>query len=275
MTVTDGQAPRRLERSEPACPWIAAGSASGDLPTWICNRPGWRIASSSLPVDHLSGAELEDAARRVFSSVLRDLGAPPARVWAYLPRITSPDTDGLDRYMRMNQGRGRAYRDSRLPFTPAGTCTGHAGGDLVVHAVATDTQVRPVENPRQRPAWSYSARFGPAAPPFTRGVIGRDELIASGTASVVGEDSLHPGDALAQWDETMCNLQVLSASAGATGHWRAVRVYVSGIEHFEAISRKALAAFGASVDSILLAPLCRRELLVEVEGIRDVRDPIV
>lgn len=275
MTVIDGQAPRDPRHAESIRPWSAIGNASQDLPEWVIGRSGWRIASTSIAADAVHGVELEQAACSAFAAALRELGAAPARVWAHLPRITAGDRDGLDRYMRMNRGRGQAYREAGLPIIPAGTCTGHAGHDLVVHAIAIGGPVVPVENPRQRPAWDYSARFGPQPPPFTRGVVGSGVLVASGTASVVGEESLHAGDAPAQWEETMRNLEALSAASGAVGPWRAVRVYVSDATHFEEVSRMATSVFGDSIDSIVLAPLCRRELLVEVEGIRDVRNTIV
>jgi enamine deaminase RidA (YjgF/YER057c/UK114 family) len=93
-------------------------------------------------------------------------------------------------------------------------------------------------------------------------------MIASGTASVVDEDTLHPGDVLAQWHETMKNLDALSEAAGAKAGWLSVRIYARSALHRQTICHLAESAFGPAVDAVLIAPLCRTDLLVEVEGVR-------
>jgi enamine deaminase RidA (YjgF/YER057c/UK114 family) len=225
------------------------------------------LASASVECAHLSGAELEEAAYCAFASALRGLDRAPMRVWSFLPRITEPDVDGMDRYMCMNRGRARAYRAASLPFIPAGTCTGHAGSDLVIHALAGKPGALPVENPRQRPAWSYTARFGPQPPPFTRGVIADRVLVASGTASVVGEETMHRDRPRRQWEETIRNLESLASAASARGLWRCMRVYVREPGQVDLFAGLARESFGDEVESLLVAPLCRKDLLVEVEGI--------
>lgn len=269
MTGVDEQEPRGQSESAPIHPWRAIGRAEEDLPGWLLRRRGWSFASVTIEVGQSSGSCLEQAARSVFTTALGQLRTPPVRVWAFLPRITDGDTGGMDRYMCMNRGRGAAYRHAELPFIPAGTCTGHAGTALVVHAMSSSEPMTTVENPRQRPAWDYSARFGPHPPPFTRGVVGSGVLVASGTASVVGEESCHVDDPEAQWAETMRNLSALSSAAGAAGAWHAVRVYVARADCAPMMRRLAVESFGCAVDSVVLAPLCRRDLAVEVEGVRD------
>lgn len=251
--------------------WCATGVISDDLPSWTGSIGGHRLASAVVEATALEGESLERAALAAFSEAIDRLGAPPTRTWAFLSRITEPDREGLDRYMRMNLGRGRAYRrpGRAVPFIPAGTCTGHAGGELVVHAIHLPGPARPVENPRQRPAWSYSSRFGPEAPPFTRGVVVADTLIASGTASVVGEETRHEGDLRAQWDESLANLEALRRAAAARGGWRSLQVYVRDAGDLAATRELARRDFGGEVERVVLAPLCRAGLLVEIEGVCD------
>jgi chorismate lyase/3-hydroxybenzoate synthase len=252
-------------------PWQAIGSISADLPSWVRGNPAGRIASATAPAGGLSGEDLELTAFATFARALDALPGPPVRVWAFLPRVTEPDLDGLDRYMRMNIGRTRAYRREgrSLPFIPAGTCTGHAGHELVVHALWLPEACRTVENPRQRPAWAYTSRFGPSAPPFTRGVVVGGTLIAAGTAAVVGEETMHPGDLAAQWDESMANLEALRVAAGVGGAWRSMQVYVRDVGDLDAVRGRAARAFGANAARVVLAPLCRASLLVEIEGVCD------
>lgn len=268
-TVGD-QAFRRVANQVSAKPWSAVACVEQDLPAWVREVDRSSVASASVECNHISGAELEDASHAAFASALRELGGAPMRVWSYLPRITDSDIDGLDRYMRMNSGRARAYRLASLPFIPAGTCTGHAGSQLVVHALASTPDATPVENPRQRPAWSYTTRFGPQPPPFTRGVIADGVLFASGTASVVGEETMHCDHPQGQWEESIRNLESLAAAAGARGQWRCMRVYVREAMHLDLFAALARTSFGDEVESLLVAPLCRKDLLVEVEGINRV-----
>lgn len=254
--------------------WRATGDAHTDLPSWVgaeCDR-GAHVASVSVPAQSCVGEQLSQLAFRAFSEVLTALAAPATRVWAFLPLITAADSHGLDRYMRMNIGRTQAYAAARwpVPCMPAGTCVGHAGDMLVVHALALPDSVRSIENPQQRPAWQYSAQFGPSAPPFTRAVLSQHLLMASGTAAVVGEEVVHPHDVRAQWQQTISHLRTLRAAAQARGQWRSLQIYVRDRSDLSIISRLAQEEFSDGVERVLHAPLCRKALLVEVEGVADV-----
>jgi chorismate lyase/3-hydroxybenzoate synthase len=103
-----------------------------------------------------------------------------------------------------------------------------------------------------------------------RGIRTPTELWASGTASVVGEVTLHPHNLNAQWDETLANLQALRERAGVQGAWRSMRAYVKHPEQMEAVHDLGLRAFDGGLQQILNAELCRAELLVEVEGMASV-----
>lgn len=253
--------------------WVATGDARVDLPPWVgpVVDSGATVASEAVEVTALTGAQLQEAAFGVFDQCLDRLGMPPTRVWAFLPDITKSDDAGLTRYMHMNIGRGRAYARHMSPGVPppAGTGVGHAGSQLVVHALRIPGPATSVENPRQVPAWEYSSRYGPVSPPFSRAVMTPDLLIASGTASVVGEETKHLGKLSLQWEETMRNLEVLKSAAGVRGEWYGLQVYVRDESDLEEVSACVAAAFG-SCERVLQAPLCRDGLLVEVEGVANV-----
>ncbi len=261
----------------PAVNWIATGEISDDLPSWVASlaAAGARVGSACMPIDGARGAEITAISCRAFRAVLDRLGTAPCRVWAFLPRPTDDDGIDLERYMRFNAGRSEAYRAFAhlVQVVPAGTCVGHAGTDLVVHALATDESFSAVENPRQRPAWRYSQRFGPVPPTFVRATRTPTLLLASGTASVVGEESLHLENIDAQFEETLANLAVLSAAGGGDGRWRSLQVYVRDAAHLARVQALATEAFGDDLERVLHAPLCRRELLVEIEGICHVAKP--
>jgi enamine deaminase RidA (YjgF/YER057c/UK114 family) len=137
-----------------------------------------------------------------------------------------------------------------------------------------------VENPRQTPSWRYSTRYGPLPPSFSRATLirfdERPHLLIGGTASVVGEDSRHPGDVDAQLNETLQNIaSVVSAAAGhdiepdaALTHLVDVRVYVTKAGLAERVMRTISPRFPRTrTIDVVVAQICRPELLVEIEGL--------
>jgi chorismate lyase/3-hydroxybenzoate synthase len=209
----------------------------------------------------------------------------PIRLWNYIPDPGEAMGNGLDRYMVFNAGRYGGYatwRGSSAGFERSFATASGVGvisDDLVVHCLASETAGTPIENPRQRPAWQYSARYGPMPPCFSRATIaavnGRRMLLIGGTASIVGEDSHHDGDVGAQTEETLSNLEALieAARGGAepgTALSRMIdlRVYVARPQDVIAI-RSALAARcpGSAHVELTIARVCRPELLVEIEGV--------
>ncbi len=273
MTVSlEHRLPSHL-KVEPS--WAARGRAEFDLGSWtgaLLRTRGVeraRLVSRSVPADSLRGEDLTHAACEVYLQALRELPGGPCRVWSFLPRPTERDSDTLDRYMRFNAGRTEAYArlSDRIQTMPAGTCVGHSGESLVVYALWLDGPIASIENPRQRPAWRYSHRFGPVPPAFSRAVRTENLLLASGTAAVVGEDSMHLDQLDAQFEETMRNLAALATAGGGDGSWRSVHVYVRNAADLERVQTLALHRFGDELERVLQAPICRRELLLEIEGI--------
>lgn len=255
--------------------WSARGKAEFDLPPWVAelvlmsqSRNDAVVSTRCLPADELEGEALTDAARAAFLGVLGDLPAGPCRVWSFLPRPTDRDRDFLERYMRFNAGRTAAYRahHEQVQVMPAGTCVGHSGGELVVHALWTREPFVAVENPRQRPAYLYSSKFGPVPPAFTRAARLSSRLLASGTASVVGEESMHPADVTAQFDETLRNLSALSDAGGGDGDWRDVCVYVRDRHELPTVRELCEQRFKSRLFRVVEAAICRRELLLEIEA---------
>jgi chorismate lyase/3-hydroxybenzoate synthase len=118
-------------------------------------------------------------------------------------------------------------------------------------------------------------------PCFSRATIanvnGQRRLLVGGTASIVGEDSLHVDDVDRQLEETLRNLAALidaaaegSAPGAALGRLLDLRVYVARQEDAPPI-RAVLAARCPRAERIELtiARVCRPELLVEIEGVAD------
>jgi chorismate lyase / 3-hydroxybenzoate synthase len=248
----------------------------------LAQAGGWAFGAIDVDDD---GRGLTALGRQAYGEVfaaLQALGRPPLlRLWNYLPRIND-ESSGLERYRQFNIGRQEAFvaaGEDAFAGSPAACALGKAEGSLSIRFLAGRTRVLPLENPRQVPAWRYSKRFGPKAPTFSRAVLadagdGRVALLVSGTASIVGEDSQHPGDVGAQTDETLVNLRALLDTAHARTDARfaldglALTVYLRHPGDRAAVhERLALAAPHASANAIWLqADICRSELLVEIEA---------
>ncbi len=213
----------------------------------------------------------EEAYLRIARAVERTATVHPVRFWNFVPRILDTGESGGLLYEAFNRGRYRAFADwfGKERFASricAATGVGHRGEDLVVLGLAGAGSGDSVENPRQTPAYRYSDDYGDLPPCFARATrLAAGPLIVSGTAAVVGEDSMHPGDVEAQSRETFSNMDEL---AGGPETYSELRVYivrdgdagtVLGLvrDHYPNLTRVELCP----------ADLCRHDLLVEIEGI--------
>lgn len=214
---------------------------------------------------------------RVFALLADHPGARLVRVHNYLPRITASE-HGVERYRAFNTGRFASFaaNAASVAAAPAATGIGVPDDRFRLSFLALRSTARAVENPRQVSAYAYPPAYGPTSPTFSRATIVSDApdgpalLLVSGTASIVGHATLHPGDAAAQADEIARNLDALVAQAAARsgrapGQAR-LRAYVRHPADAGAAGR--LAGWrGAGTVLALRAPLCRDDLLIEVEGI--------
>jgi len=223
-----------------------------------------------------------DVYRRLLRVVTR-AGYPHAlRIWNYVPRIHDTSS-GIDRYRLFCKGRSEAFAaqyggafSDRLPAASAVGCEGDA---LVVHVLASREPGRHVENPRQVAAYRYPERYGPKSPAFARGTVAGaawdGAVFVSGTASIVGHDSVFPGDPARQTEETMRNVEAVLDSAGVPGQGgplgprlQSLRVYVRFPDQIDAIRAAVRESMrGGDVPTAWLqAEICREELLVEIEA---------
>jgi chorismate lyase/3-hydroxybenzoate synthase len=214
---------------------------------------------------------------------LRDLGYPYLwRVWNYFPRIND-EQDGLERYRRFCVGRHQALTEtlSNFPFSlPAATAVGTRSGPFQIVFLAGAQPATHLGNPRQLNAYEYPPDYGPRSPSFARATFCRSEdeslLFISGTASVVGHASRHIGLPHEQARETIRNLHAVLAHARHVAdadfiraqHRAAYKVYVRNPGCLSDIRRALEDSPLAGRDVMFLrSDLCRKELLVEIEGL--------
>ena len=222
-------------------------------------------------------------AYRQLLRLLAESGFPHLwRIWNYFPRING-EQDGLERYRLFCKGRHEALAHILPGFPdslPAGTAVGTQRGPLQIYFLAGAHPATHLGNPRQINAYDYPKIYGPRSPSFARATICSTEsttqLFISGTASVVGHQSQHEGLADMQALETVTNLRALIERAQCTtsspqGERRlqsVFKVYVRHPKHLETVRRVLDAPFLLSSHLLYLqGDLCRKELLVEIEGL--------
>jgi enamine deaminase RidA (YjgF/YER057c/UK114 family) len=203
-----------------------------------------------------------------------------ARVWNYFPAINA-ETHGSERYWQFNAGRQDAFLASGRSAggnVPAACALGAANGPLSLYFLALREAPRAIENPRQVCAYHYPEQYGPRSPTFARASLaaanGLPLLFVSGTASIVGHRTLHAGDARAQTEETLRNIEaVLAEARRATPACTlglpelAYKVYVRDTADFAAVEASVRAQVGAHAPAVFLhADVCRADLLVEIEA---------
>jgi chorismate lyase/3-hydroxybenzoate synthase len=244
----------------------------------------WLFGSITVAEDPDCGLDrtTEIAYRHLLHQLLES-GFPHLwRIWNYFPAINQ-DQHGLERYRLFCVGRHEALADTLPGFPaslPAGTAVGTQSGPLQIYFLAGAHPALHLGNPRQVNAYDYPSLYGPRSPSFARASLYRSDsatqLFISGTASVVGHQSQHKGLADLQARETMTNLRALldrahcvPATLEREARLQSIfKVYVRNRDHLDAVRRVTDDPFFASSHLLYLqGDLCRKELLVEIEGL--------
>lgn len=239
------------------------------------------IEESSAP----GNAGIAEAAQRAYASLTGFVAGSGyrhlLRVWNYLDAITQGDGDN-ERYRQFCIGRARGLGDFDASALPAATAIGRCDDARVIQVywLAARTAGTPLENPRQLSAYRYPRLYGPQSPSFARAMLppagSAMPLLLSGTASVVGHQSLHDDCLESQLAETFANFDSLITAArqqrpllpAAFGPGSRLKVYVRDAADLPRVAAVLDARLGPDVPRLLLqAAICRRELRVEIDGV--------
>lgn len=284
--AADAIVPRYVAATTVRAPFVAFGTAvDGALITVPAPQIGREPLIELWPsrADVLFGAvslpgsmALESAARQAYDRVIaetRAAGFPHLlRVWNHMSRINE-DEAGEERYKRFCEGRYAAFEAAGYQLSsdlPAASAVGMSGEGLAVYYLAAKQPGVQVENPRQVEAYRYPPRYGPKSPSFSRATVFGEVVFVSGTASVVGHETVHAGDVDAQLGETLRNLDTIMLRAGARGvaDLVAVKTYVRNPSDYTRIAAGLDAALPSSCSRIFLqSDICRADLLLEIEGV--------
>jgi enamine deaminase RidA (YjgF/YER057c/UK114 family) len=222
------------------------------------------------------------------------------RQWNYIGNILEIRND-YQNYQIYNEIRNENYQKYRhLPGYPAATGVGmkHVGVLLDFYAVKPGkfTEILPVNNPDQIKPYIYgqqvlkgipSDRTKANQPPqFERAILvscdNGTTLFISGTASIIGQDTVGIGDVEQQTIITLKNIARLTDTASLRHYiWKPdigegslilMRVYVKKQDDFVKV-KSICNNFHPGVPVILIeADICRDNLLVEIEAEFSIKD---
>jgi enamine deaminase RidA (YjgF/YER057c/UK114 family) len=223
----------------------------------------------------------EMAYREIFAVLRRTGHQHLIRIWNYLPEINR-EAGGEERYRLFNSARQLAFRKSgqaTAGTVPAACALGSpAGSPISIYFLAARQPPTMIENPRQTSAYHYPPEFGRHSPTFSRACVlnasAGTSLFVSGTASIVGHETIHQGDVDAQTRETMANINALLDEANrVVGPARysldglKFKVYVRRPSDLGAIEGILSRSLRPSTPIVYLqADVCREDLLVEIEA---------
>jgi chorismate lyase / 3-hydroxybenzoate synthase len=266
--------------------WQAPASLSRGQVDDIVWRKAGRLLylECVLPDDgSVDPARLAEGAYTRLLDVARQQACPKLlRAWNYLPGINLGAGD-QERYRRFCLGRAAALEAGGIdaPALCAGTAIGGDDPHMRIMLLTGAEAGINIENPRQVSAYHYPRIYGPRSPSFARATAllrndGQALLMISGTASVVGHETLHEGDLDAQIEEIRLNLEaLLSESARRLNRPglavfdgdSLLRVYVRHAEDWPHIQTRLADIWPGVPMAGLRGDICRADLLLEIEAV--------
>ncbi len=205
------------------------------------------------------------------------------RIWNYVPDIND-EPDGLENYKSFSLGRSNAFEDQNIDMVrdlPAASALGIKNGKLIIYFIASKSPGSQIENPRQVNAYHYPRKYGPKSPSFARANImtskGGYINYVSGTASIVGHETLHTDDIEGQLKETITNINTVLEMATRKEHKKnnilsendLLKVYIRDGKNFALIQDLLEKETCVKKENIMYleTDICRDDLLLEVEAV--------
>lgn len=290
----------RREELKSGCPvlWVETPVSGSDVAyeVWTSDKPVARyrddfisgagneeIFFGCVSAPFSSSEDLTVATQHAYSKIFEFLQLSTCpnllRVWNYFPGINTIES-GIERYRSFSVGRHEAFAgyDRKVEDSPSACALGCHGGPLVIYFLASRSPGVQIENPRQTSAYKYPKQYGPRSPTFSRATLAFQgdsrTLFISGTASILGHATVHPGSLGLQLRETLNNIRAVIDQAGREGFefggyekGMALKVYVRHAEDIHAVRDMIREEWGALRELMVLqADICRSDLLLEIEA---------
>lgn len=239
----------------------------------------------AIEVDEAESGNIDAAAEHAYTAICRLLenhlfsdgrAGHILRLWNYMDAINEGEGDE-ERYRHFCCGRARGLKPAARNGYSAATAIGRRDGVRVlqVYGMAAREAGIAVENPRQVSAWAYPRQYGPVPPTFARATrTPAGQLLVSGTAAVVGHQSVHVGDTIAQIDETLANLDSLLGAAGSDIALRGIeatliKIYLRDPAEVDEVKQHLGKRLPGLIEPLILfSDICRSDLHIEIDGIQ-------
>jgi len=212
------------------------------------------------------------------------------RQWNYIQDILklTPQSDSLKQhYQVFNDYRSINYQTSNFKEGyPVATGIGVDQGACGIEVIAikgVGFNIIPIHNSRQVDAHCYSDHVlvgmpieklkKNSSPKFERAKLFESEfinmLLVSGTASIIGEETVFLNDVEGQTQTTIDNIELLLNQAKST-KWKSFkilnyRVYLKNQSDYEKVRDICEEKYGNAPGIIVISDICRNNLLVEIE----------
>lgn len=298
----------------PEKPWKVVVEAayttadSSEITSKICNSIPYVVCTTESGKEVWAGglgsvffpSDTRNAATKAFDQMKAILDAEGmsfnhiVRQWNFIGNILEIKNE-FQNYQIFNEVRSEFYQKYRtLHSYPAATGIGMKLGGVLIDfcaVITNDTiEVKPIENPNQINAYEYShqvlkgisgdGRSVLHPPQFERALLLRNKiqstLFISGTASIIGQDTIGIDDVEKQTIVTIENINKLtdqkiigqfSANSDADwGNFIFLRVYVKNQEDFSKVKMLCAEQFPEIPAIFIESDICRENLLVEIEA---------
>ncbi len=260
--------------------WYANGPVHTGFDGQIRFAADDHYLAAAIEVDEREHGGVAGAAAYVYSQIaqfqLKARYRYLQRIWNYLDDINQGDGD-QERYRLFCSGRTEGFKALGLERYPAATAIGRRDGSRVlqVYWLAGREPGIALENPRQVSAYRYPRQYGPTPPAFSRAMlVAPDLLMISGTASIVGHASQHPGNVERQMAEIFSNLDSLLTRARAHapelplrfGGNTLIKAYLRSRENLPYVEQQLRDRLPPGTSFLaLLGDVCRADLILELD----------
>ena len=234
-----------------------------------------------------TGCNIKDISENIYETILsitEALHLNITRIWNMIPNVIGIEQNNEERYKNYCCGRAISFSKHKSIY-PSATGIGINGNNICVYLLATaNKKTVSIENPRQTPAYKYPQTYGIRSPSFARATYaytdinkGSGNLYISGTASIIGSETVHIGDIQNQTVTTIENIAALISEANLKKNQISngfgieqlnyVKVYIKNIKQKDIVINLCEKYFLTKNIMYMITDMCRPDLLVEIEGI--------
>lgn len=179
----------------------------------------------------------------------------------FVPLILK-DENGVQRYKIFNEARYRVFKKHNVTLYPSACAVGTHFDSFLLRFVASKTKPNVFENDEQVSAFDYPNQFGTSPPLFSRAVEHDGNVFISGTASIIGYDTVFKGDIIGQTITTLKNINHLIQKIGIEDDFVYV-TYLKDVSSFKKVQQMFIDK--NIVCKYMVEDLCRDDLLIETE----------